>query len=128
VCAHISFGADQFTQGRLRTHDQVVAREREVSSFFVFFYFCINLGSVASFIVTPLVREHLGYACAFALPALLLIVATAVFWSARKQYFRTKIGGSVLTQIARVMRAAWKHRFVLSSDMTTRRWLDWTAG
>jgi solute carrier family 15 oligopeptide transporter 1 len=42
-----SFGADQFVPG-----------DKSVSSFFLVFYFCINLGSVFSIIVTPILRAY----------------------------------------------------------------------
>lgn len=76
-----SFGADQFL-----TTVAPSKREHAISVFFHVFYFAINLGSVFSFIFTPLLREHAGYDIAFGVPAILLLVATAIFWSARKQY------------------------------------------
>lgn len=41
-----AFGGDQFTQNN----------EREVTSYFMAFYFSINFGSFFSYIITPLAR------------------------------------------------------------------------
>jgi len=79
-----SFGADQFpstTKG-----DDDPARRR----YFALFYAAINVGSVASFIVTPLARAQLGYAAAFALPATLLSVSLLSFYAARNLYSSRK--------------------------------------
>jgi dipeptide/tripeptide permease len=59
-----AFGADQFP-----SDDQPA-----ITSFFSFFYFSINLGSVAAYIALPLLRKHCGYAAAFAAPFFLLLV------------------------------------------------------
>lgn len=105
-----SFGADQFTQRRCINAAEVAHREHEISSFFHFFYFSINLGSVGSFIVTPLLRQHFGYSVAFAVPAVLLAIATLIFWSARNTYYRSPPAGSVLTQLWHTFGVAWKRR------------------
>jgi dipeptide/tripeptide permease len=60
-----AFGADQFAP-----EDQ-----SSITAFFSFFYFAINLGSIASYIVTPLLKKHCGYAVAFAAPFFLLVVS-----------------------------------------------------
>ena len=76
-----SFGADQFVHA-----GHPATRTHAISSFSHIFYFAINLGSVGSFIITPLLREYVGYPVAFGVPAILLTLATLIFWSARNQY------------------------------------------
>ena len=105
-----SFGADQFTQGNIHTTEEKDEREHAITSFFHVFYFSINLGSTCSFIVTPLLRRYAGYPIAFGVPAVLLAIATTIFWSARKQYYRVLPTGSVLNQFAIVIKAAFKHK------------------
>jgi len=105
-----SFGADQFTRGVCRTHEALKAREENITKFFHCFYFCINLGSVCSFIITPLLKEYAGYDIAFAVPAILLACAIVVFWTARHQYYRTPVSGSVLSQVIKVGKIAWARR------------------
>ena len=88
-----SFGADQLTGGGGGGDDA-----EGVRNYFSVFYASINVGSVASFLVTPVVRARLGYAAAFAIPAALLFVALVVFASARDGYVvvAPKADGSVL--------------------------------
>lgn len=87
-----------------------------LSRVFTWFYFSINLGSAFSTIVTPWLLEpftpdagiaaHLpsgllsllgriphGPRAAFGLPAVFMLVATAVFWSGRKKFTHTAPAG-----------------------------------
>ena len=59
-----SFGGDQFkpTQTRL------------LQSFFSLFYISINVGSIASTFLTPIIRKNVSFWAAFLLPAVLLAV------------------------------------------------------
>src|SRR5882724_3562651 len=50
------------------------------------FYWSINLGSFFSFLVIPFVKNHRGYSAAFAVPGILMAIATFVFWLGRKRY------------------------------------------
>lgn len=77
-----------------------------VESVFGLLYFCINSGSLLSTIVTPLLREYVSPAVAFGVPAILLFIATIVFWGGRKQYRMVPPKGSVLGVAARVVRDA----------------------
>lgn len=87
------------------------------------FYFAINVGALASFIVTPVVRHFFGYAAtdapthlslapsltrsaamnttasyflAFFVPFVLLGCAVLALWSARKKYHNVPPAGSPL--------------------------------
>jgi POT family proton-dependent oligopeptide transporter len=52
------------------------------------FYWAINLGSFFSFLVIPWVKNHHGYSLAFAVPGVLMGIATFVFWLGTKKYVR----------------------------------------
>jgi proton-dependent oligopeptide transporter, POT family len=52
------------------------------------FYWAINLGSFFSFLVIPWVKNHHGYSLAFAVPGVLMAIATFIFWLGRKHYVR----------------------------------------
>lgn len=52
------------------------------------FYWSINFGSFFAFLVVPWVKDHHGYSPAFAVPGILMAIATFIFWSGRKHYVR----------------------------------------
>src|SRR5512135_3170750 len=52
------------------------------------FYWSINFGSFFSFLVIPWLKESWGYRVAFGVPGVLMLIATAIFWSGRKTYTR----------------------------------------
>jgi dipeptide/tripeptide permease len=59
---------------------------REIQAFFAYFYFCINLGAVASIFLVPILKAHLGFGIAFLAPTIFLFLALTAFWSKRKEY------------------------------------------
>ena len=73
VSAHVG---DQF--GR--------SNEHLLSRVFSWFYFSINLGAFASMLATPWLMENYGASLAFAMPGVLMLIATLVFWSGRYRF------------------------------------------
>ena len=53
---------------------------------FGWFYFAINLGAFTSALLIPWTLQHYGSTVAFAIPGLLMLAATVIFWSGRKQF------------------------------------------
>ena len=53
---------------------------------FNLFYLAINLGSVISTLMTPIILRAYGPSWAFGLPGLLMILATIIFWMGREKY------------------------------------------
>lgn len=53
---------------------------------FGWFYAAINLGAAISYILTPLLLEHVGPWLAFGVPGVLMGVATLLFWMGRNQF------------------------------------------
>jgi len=80
--------------------------DRATTSFVLAFYACINLGSLASYLVMPLARARAGWPAAFALPAAALGLSLVAFLSARRRYVHAPPAGSVLSRAARVCLAA----------------------
>lgn len=76
------------------------------SSFFNWFYFCVNLGSLVATTVVVGVQENRGYGLGFAIPtiffaaAILAFVLGAVF----KLYIRIPPEGSPFTRVLRVLK------------------------
>jgi proton-dependent oligopeptide transporter, POT family len=52
------------------------------------FYWSINFGSFFSFLVIPWIKNHYNYSLAFAVPGILMALATLIFWLGTKHYVR----------------------------------------
>ncbi|MDB4986743.1 MAG: transporter [Myxococcaceae bacterium] len=50
------------------------------------FYFIINFGSMFSTLLIPYLKQHYGFSYAFALPGVLMAIATVWFWMGRKVF------------------------------------------
>jgi dipeptide/tripeptide permease len=122
-----AFGADQFAgeYGRRLPKEQV---EKEVSTFFSAFYASINVGSVISFILSPLFR-NIGYWLAFGIPAVFLCIATFVFWRGNASYLKYPPQGSVLAPMLRALYQGFSRRALLSRpENAGKSWIDMASG
>ena len=52
------------------------------------FYWAINFGSFFSFLIIPWIKNHHGYSLAFAVPGVLMAIATFIFWRGTRHYVR----------------------------------------
>ena len=73
VSAHVG---DQFGKGNWNLVEKV----------FQAFYFIINFGSFFATISIPLTRKMFGTSVAFAIPGILMFIATVFFWMGRKDF------------------------------------------
>ena len=80
VSAHLG---DQFG----RTNQGLLSRA------FAWFYFSINLGAFISSLATPWLLEHHGSSLAFAVPGILMLVATLTFRAGRYRFVHIPPGG-----------------------------------
>ncbi|MGH8557155.1 MAG: POT family MFS transporter [Methylococcales bacterium] len=80
VSAHVG---DQF--GRTNQH--------RMTSVFSWFYFAINLGAFASMLITPWLLSRFGAHVAFAVPGILMLIATGVFRDGRYKFVHIPPGG-----------------------------------
>lgn len=69
------------------------ANQPLLSRAFGWFYFSVNFGSSFSILLVPWLLEHYGPMYAFGVPALLMLVATFVFWSGRYKFAHIPPGG-----------------------------------
>ena len=60
---------------------------------FGWFYFAINLGAFASTLATPWLLDRYGPSLAFAVPGVLMGLATLVFWAGRHRFAHIPPGG-----------------------------------
>lgn len=88
-----SFGGDQFD----------ITQAAKLTFFFSLFYFAINLGSVLSMFLTPILRSRVHcfgqescYPLAFGVPAILMFVALIIFWTGSRLYRKEAIRNNVV--------------------------------
>nr|CAB3473212.1 unnamed protein product [Digitaria exilis] len=105
-----ALGADQF--------DGADPVERvNKGSFFNWFFFSINLGSLLSSTVLVWVQDNVGWGVGFAIPMVLTVFGLAVFVAGRKVYRYKKLEGSPLTRLSQVVVAAVRnHNLTLPED------------
>lgn len=64
-----------------------------LSKVFGWFYFSINLGAFLSMLATPWLMATYGPSVAFAVPGVLMLFATIIFWSGRNSFVHIPPGG-----------------------------------
>ncbi len=64
-----------------------------LAKIFGWFYFSINLGAFLSILATPWLMQVYGPSVAFAVPGVLMLIATAVFWAGRNRFVHIPAGG-----------------------------------
>jgi POT family proton-dependent oligopeptide transporter len=81
--------------------DQFADTNRHLlSRVYSWFYFAINLGAFTSMLLTPWLLERHGPAVAFAVPGVLMLAATAIFWAGRYRYVHAPASGALLLEAA----------------------------
>jgi dipeptide/tripeptide permease len=81
----------------------VARREERIRAFFASFYFCINVGALASFALIPVVRAHWGFGAAFFIPFVCMCFAMVVFWSQRHRYKHSHRSKSTATRTGQIV-------------------------
>lgn len=69
------------------------------------FYWTINLGAAAAFLLIPWIHTRAGYAWAFGVPGIAMAVATLIFWLGTKHYVRQPPAKN--NERVRFIRIAW---------------------
>ncbi|HHJ40301.1 MAG: peptide transporter [Methylothermaceae bacteria B42] len=64
-----------------------------MSRAFGWFYIAINLGAFAAMLITPYLLRHHGSSVAFAVPGVLMALATLIFWAGRYRFAHIPPGG-----------------------------------
>lgn len=64
-----------------------------LSRAFGWFYFSVNFGSFFSILLTPILLKSYGPKIAFGVPAVLMFVATFIFWAGRYKFVHIPPGG-----------------------------------
>ena len=96
-----AFGADQF--------DEFDYRDRkEKKSFFNWFYFSINVGSLLAVTGIVWVQENVSWAVGFAIPAVAMAMAVIVFVAGSPRYKHVEPSESPFSRVYKVTVAAWR--------------------
>ncbi|GMI63988.1 CHLORINA 1, ARABIDOPSIS THALIANA NITRATE TRANSPORTER 1, nitrate transporter 1.1 [Hibiscus trionum] len=104
------FGSDQFD-------DSDPEEKSQMTNFFNWFFFFINIGSLCSVTILVYIQDNLGREWGYGICACAILIWLVVFLSGTKRYRFKKLVGSPLTQIAAVFVAACKNRnLALPSD------------
>jgi len=83
-----AFGADQF-----------LISSGSLDTYFSVFYMTINIASLCSFIIIPIIRSEVSYFAAFALPSLMLFISILVFIIPTRSYTYVEPTGSLLVRL-----------------------------
>lgn len=62
------------------------SNRRWIGRVFAWFYLAINLGAFVSMLLIPWLLKHYGAGPAFALPGLLMLLASVIFWAGRRRF------------------------------------------
>lgn len=71
-----------------------ISNQHLLSKVFGWFYFSINLGAFAAMIIIPWLLAEYGAAAAFAVPGILMLLATIAFWSGRYRFVHIPPAGT----------------------------------
>lgn len=116
-----AFGADQFKDNQ--------ARQKE--TFFSMFYMAINLGSLLSMIITPILRSSVQcfdsdcYALAFGVPAILMVVAVIFFVVGSPFYTKPPPGNNIIGRLFGCIGTAISGRCTKKGG-PREHWLDYS--
>jgi solute carrier family 15 (peptide/histidine transporter), member 3/4 len=107
-----ALGADQF--------DGADPVERVTKgSFFNWYYFSINIGSLLSVTVLVWVQDNIGWGVGFTIPTVFMMSGFVVFVAGRKLYRYKKVAGSPLTCVSQVVVAAVRNYNVVLPEDTS---------
>ncbi|XP_054707917.1 solute carrier family 15 member 1-like [Uloborus diversus] len=120
-----AFGGDQFKKGQ----------ESQLQSFFSLFYISINLGSVVSTALTPVLRadvhcfdQETCYPLAFGVPAAIMVVALILFICGKPLYTMHPPEGNIVVKVSKCIGAAIKQKLSSKDEKKKEHWLDYAEG
>mmetsp|Transcript_12865 Transcript_12865/g.24448 ORF Transcript_12865/g.24448 Transcript_12865/m.24448 type:complete len:571 (-) Transcript_12865:303-2015(-) len=90
-----AFGAEQFDESNAQD-------AQEKASFFNWFYFAINVGSLIASLVVVYIQENVSWVIGFSIPTAALLLAVVLFWAGRNKYRVTQPKSSPLARFASV--------------------------
>ncbi len=70
-----------------------IANRHLMTKVFSWFYFSINFGAFSAMLIIPWLLDNYGSSIAFAVPGLLMLLATVTFWSGRYRFVHIQPAG-----------------------------------
>lgn len=105
-----AFGADQFN-----ARDPRDMRDKE--SFFNWFYFSVNIGSLIASILIVYIQEQISWAIGFAIPGAAMLLSVVVFMLGMGRYKHSRPSESPISRVIKVMIAALRNRLAAREDI-----------
>ncbi|XP_031405273.1 protein NRT1/ PTR FAMILY 2.9-like isoform X1 [Punica granatum] len=96
---NLAFGADQF-------NPETESGKRGINSFFNWYFFTFTFAQMVSLTLIVYIQSNVSWAIGLAIPAILMLVSCAIFFSGSKIYVRVKATGSPMTSVVQVIVAA----------------------
>ncbi|KZV51140.1 putative peptide transporter-like [Dorcoceras hygrometricum] len=109
----LAFGANQLRIGTFKK-TSCVKKDNYISWYYVSYTFSILI----AYTCIVYIQDNLGWAVGFAIPALLMLFAVFVFFSASFWYIKPKGKTSLVTNVVEVVVASYRNRHVKLSDRT----------
>lgn len=117
--------AEQVRDTRMRVTTLAKTGERVIvdpavtnTRIFLYFYFCINIGSLVGQITMVYAEKYVGFWLAWLLPTVLFLAAPVILAIFRKQYVLTPPAGSVLSKFLRMFFYAMKGHWFSPKSFT----------
>ena len=117
--------AEQVTDTRLRVSTLAKTGERVIidpavtnTRIFLYFYFCINVGSLVGQIAMVYAEKYVGFWLAYLLPTVLFLCAPVVLAVCKKHYRLTPPTGSVLSKFMHMFFYAMKGHWLSPRSFT----------
>ncbi|KAH0468604.1 hypothetical protein IEQ34_001836 [Dendrobium chrysotoxum] len=106
---NLAFGADQFDP-------QTDSGRRGINSFFNWYYFTFTIAMMISCTFIIYIQSNISWTLGLGIPAVLMFFSCAFFFLGTNRYVRVKPEGSPLSNVARVLTAAYRKRKLKLSD------------
>ncbi|XP_021286246.1 protein NRT1/ PTR FAMILY 2.11-like [Herrania umbratica] len=100
---NLAFGADQF-------NPKTESGKRGINSFFNWYFFTFTFAQMVSLTLIVYIQSNVSWAIGLGIPAILMLIACAVYFVGSKIYVKVKATGSPLTSVAQVIVVAMKKR------------------
>ncbi|KAK4781509.1 hypothetical protein SAY86_015611 [Trapa natans] len=98
---NLAFGADQF-------NPETESGKRGINSFFNWYFFTFTFAQMVSLTLIVYIQSNVSWAIGLLIPAILMLVSCAIFFSGSKIYVRVKATGSPMTSVVQVIVAAFR--------------------